>query len=257
MLLVSIAASAQEFEFTYTYEGQTLNYSILSNETKTCQVTGNKELEGALVIPEKVQYGQSEYSVTSIASCAFSDCSGLTSVDIPNSITSIGKYAFSGCDDMIEVNIHDIVTWCNINYGGIESNPMCYTKTLKHAKVLKLNGEEITNIVIPNSVTSIKDYTFDGCSGLTSVKIHNSVTSIGTCAFSDCSGLTSISIPNSVTVIGRNAFYCCSALTSVNLPSSIISIEYATFYGCSSLKSIDIPSSVTSIEEGHSVVALA
>ncbi len=105
----------------------------------------------------------------------------------------------------------------------------------------------LTSIVIPNSVTSIGEGAFSGCSGLTSVTIPNSVTSIGHHAFSYCSGLTSVTIPNSVTSIGDYAFSYCSSLTSVTIPNNVTSIGNYAFSGCSGLTSIVIPNSVTSI----------
>ena len=80
------------------------------------------------------------------------------------------------------------------------------------------------------SVTSIGNYAFRDCSGLTSVTIPNSVTSIGDNAFRDCSGLTSVTIPNSVTSIGNYAFFGCSGLTSVTIPNSVTSIGESAFY---------------------------
>ncbi len=110
------------------------------------------------------------------------------------------------------------------------------------------NCSGLTSITIPNSVTWIVDYAFFGCSSLTSITIPDSVTDIGRYAFSGCSGLTSITIPDSVTNIGKYAFSGCSGLTSITIPNSITNIgEYSAFYGCSSLKSITIPKGVTSI----------
>ncbi|MDR2813877.1 MAG: leucine-rich repeat domain-containing protein [Prevotellaceae bacterium] len=108
----------------------------------------------------------------------------------------------------------------------------------------------LTSVAIPNSVTSIGDYAFSRCSGLTSVDIPNSVTSIGESAFSRCSGLTSVDIPNSVKSIDYEAFYDCSGLTSVAIPNSVTSIGYEAFSGCSGLTSVAIPNSVTSIGRG-------
>ena len=104
----------------------------------------------------------------------------------------------------------------------------------------------LTSVIIPNSVTSIDDYTFQECSGLTSVTIPNSVTSIGEQAFYNCSGLTSVTIPNSVTSIGHDAFNNCRNLTSATIGSSVTSIGGQAFHGCG-LRSITIPDSVTSI----------
>ncbi len=180
-------------------------------------------------------------SVTSIGRYAFSDCTGLTSVTIGNSVRSIGDGAFSRCDGLKEVHISDLAAWCGIDF---EDNPLYY------AHNLYLNGELVTELVIPDGVNEIKQYAFWGCTGLRSVTIPNSVTSIGNGAFRGCTSLTSVEIPNSVTSIGGGAFSGCSGLTSITIPNSVISIGYDAFYGCSALTSVEIPNSVRSIGDG-------
>lgn len=103
------------------------------------------------------------------------------------------------------------------------------------------------NVSIGNRVTSIGNYAFYSCRGLTSVTIPDSVTSIGSYAFENCSGLTSVTIPDSVTSIGNRAFMSCSGLTNVSIPNGVISISELTFSNCSGLTSVTIPNSVTSI----------
>ena len=181
-------------------------------------------------------------NVTYIGSSAFENCSGLTSVIIGKSVTSIGNDAFYGCESLTSVHISEINAWCGIIFETLTSNPLYY------AHHLYMDGEEIKDLVIPNSVTSSCSLSFSGCSGLTSVTIPNSVTYLGDLAFFNCSGLTSVTIPNSVTDIGKSAFSGCNSLTSVTIPNSVTYISQSAFSGCTSLTSVTIPNSVKKID---------
>ena len=179
--------------------------------------------------------------VKGIGKYAFWGCDGLTSVTIPNSVTSIGEGAFGYCPDLTSVYINDIDAWCRISFADADANP------LGRSTNLYVDGDLVTNLVIPNGITSVKDYAFYGCYSLTSVTIPNSVTSIGSSAFYNCDGLTSVEIPNSVTSIEYRTFDDCDGLTSVTIPNSVTSIGESAFSSCDGLTSVTIPNSVTSI----------
>ena len=166
-----------------------------NTSTKTATVVAPQETkyEGAIVIPSTVN----GYSVTSIGTRAFRDCSELISVILPKSIKTIGSQSFAYSINLNSINIPDSVTSI-----GEQAFSHC---------------SSLTSITIPEGVTSIGVRTFWECSSLTSLTIPESVTSIGSSAFYNCSGLTSITIPEGVTSIENMAFRDCSALTSVTL----------------------------------------
>jgi len=169
----------------------------------------NGDLITELVIPD---------SVTSIDNNAFSGCTSLTSVTIPDSVRYIDMAAFSGCTSLTSVYITDLAAWCNINFGGYlsaTSNPLYY------AHNLYLNGNLITELVIPDSVKSIGEEAFASCTSLTSVTISDSVREIYSSAFEGCTSLTSVTIGDSVRRIYNSAFEGCTSLTSITFEGTV------------------------------------
>ena len=266
---ISIFASGMICVSAETYGD--LTYYVSSNKVTITDCTSSvTEVE----IPKTIK----GYPVISIGDSAFEDCTNLVSITIPDSVTSIGVGAFYGCSGLTSVDITDIGAWCKINFANSRSNPLSY------AKNLYINGNFLTSIIIPDSVTSIGDYVFYNCDSLTSISIPDSVTTIGDDAFYECSSLNSITIPDSITSIGDYAFYECNSLTKVDItdveawckinfassysnplyysknlylngnlitritvPNGVTSIGNYVFYNCDSLTSITIPNSVTSI----------
>ena len=256
MMVLPFMASAHDIEVKNA-DDVTIYYNYINNGTEL-EVTFrgsyydfySNEYQGNVVIPEEVTFMNRTRKVTSIGTLAFADCSGLTSVTIPNSVTSIEYGAFSVCLGLTSVTIPNSVT--SIGDGAFDHCSGLTSVTIPNS-VTSIGDDafrecsSLTSVTIGNSVTSIGGSAFSGCSGLTSVTIPNSVTSIGHDAFGGCSGLTSVTIGNSVTSIGNRAFSVCSGLTSITIPNSVTSIGHEAFYRCSGLTSITIPNSVTSI----------
>ena len=298
LLLCTTAAFAHDFEVGGIF------YNITSSANKTVAVTYkgssfsqySNEYTGSVVIPESITHNDVSYSVISIGELAFYDCSGLTSVVIPNSVTSIGNNAFRECTALASVIIgNGIVSigdyafaYCS-DLASIEI-PNSVTSIGRYAFTYCTS---LSNIEIPNSVISFADGVFYYCTGLTNVVIGNGVTNIEYQVFSGCSslknlrivdgenqlifnssfasletlylgreissniypfskkkGLTSLTIGCCVTKIGQQAFWGCSNLTNVEISNSVTSIEEYAFMDCTSLTSIEIPNSITKIGDG-------
>ena len=278
---------------TVTYNGVTYSVKAIGNRAFD-ECTG---LTGSLTIPNSVTsiggaafFGCGGFtgsltipnSVTTIGANAFRECAGFTgSVTIPNSVTIIGESAFEDCTGFTAVYYTGSISqWCNISFDGYQSNPLYIAHNLYIDNVL------VTNLVIPETVTEIKPYTFYSATCLTSLTIGGSVISIGAAAFKDCSGITAVYyagsisqwcnisfestlsnplyiahnfyvdnvlvthlvIPETITEIKPYAFAGATCLTSLTIGNSVTMIGKMAFYDCSGLTgSLTIPNSVTSI----------
>ena len=259
--LVSVAR-----DFSYTYEGQTLVYTVLDEEAKTCEIkagdinveTAGNKVSGKLILPEQVRDGNTIYTLTRIGDSAFNNCKKLSGpLTIPTSVTSIGRDAFRDCSGLTgPLTIPNSVITIDLrafsNCSGFTgpltiSNSVTSIGSRAFANCSGLTG----SLTIPNSVTSIDKEAFAYCSGFTGpLTIPNSLTSIEESVFIQCSGLTGpLTIPNSVTSIGDHAFSDCSGLTGpLTIPNSVISIGIGAFDYCTGLTGLlIIPESVTSI----------
>jgi len=186
-------------------------------------ITGYRGAGGAVVIPSTLD----GHPVAAIGDYAFSSCSSLTSVSIPDGVTSLGYGAFFDCSALTSVVIPDGVKI-------IPGTVFDYCSSL-------------TSVNIPNGVTIIGQDAFNSCTSLSSVTIPDSVTTIDNCAFNSCTSLSSVTIPGNVTSIGDTAFDYCTSLVSVSIPNSVVSIGHGEFQSCYKLTSVSIPSNLTSI----------
>lgn len=175
--------------------------------------------EGAIVF---------QTEVLGIGSYAFSGCSTITSIYLPNSITVIGERAFSGCSELITINI-----------------PLGVTNIKKNAFSGCLS---LISLSLPSTINTIEEQAFSGCSMLNAINLPSSISNIGIGAFSSCSSLTTISIPSSVTQISDRLFEGCHSLSNITLHDNITEIGYQSFTGCTSLVSFETPLNVYSIE---------
>ena len=239
--------------------GKFSSFALPENVTEI----GNSVFEGCRSL---VSIDISENSkLASIGDNAFFGCGKLAFVVIPAGVTSVGSSAFEGCSGLDSIQIASLEAWCNIDFESPYANP------LYHAKKLYLNNQPIQALVIPNTITSIKNYSFYNFSdGLTTVTLPENVVSIGDGAFFNCNSLTAINIPNSVASIGRSAFENCTGellvdcnidpassasdgafykggFSKVTISDKVDSIGSYAFFNCANLVSVSIPESVDTI----------
>ncbi len=170
-------------------------------------------------------------NVESIPAYLCSGMSNLTSITIPNSVTSIGNHAFSDCKISKIYFSGTMEEWCTKAFSP---------NSISSSYTLYINGEAVTNAVIPNSVTIIGVEAFRNCTSLTSITIPNSVTSIGRQAFQACSSLTKVVIGDGATSIGQSAFAGCTYLENIVIGSGVTSngIGSGAFANCPYLMSV-------------------
>lgn len=215
----------------YTIEVDGIYYNSIAPNTLsvTYKDEGYNSYSGDIVIPGNLIIRGHNYIVTAIDSCAFKDCTGLTSVQLPITLTAINNNAFAGCTSLREMDIPDDVTTI-----GAHAFEGCTS---------------LTDVFLPVSLTSIGIHAFSKCSSLTSIDIPDNVTLLGGYAFSECSSLTTVKLSQKLSVINDHTFYICRKLTSIVIPNQVSSIGYAAFQSCSSMTSLVLGKGVSKLED--------
>ena len=232
ILAVGVSASgevvSEGLEFTLNDDG--VSYSVTG--IGTCTGTD-------VIIP-------SEYEglpVAKIGEAAF-DGGTFSSITIPDSISFIGNDAFLRCSNLSRVNINSLTSWCNIEFqyeseyeDGV-TYYSCYSNPLVYAHNLFIDGIQVTELVIPNEISEIKAFAFNG-GNITQLTLHSNIDCIGIGAFMTCYGFSKLVIPEGVTNIEDNAFVNCK-FTSVSIPTTLIEIGNNAFYNCTNLEAVYI-----------------
>ncbi|MDE6272811.1 MAG: leucine-rich repeat protein [Muribaculaceae bacterium] len=236
-IIVTLTSSAVDFQ--YTYEGQTLTYTIDGTncmvKAGTSSSAGNI-VSGNLIIPDVAFNGETGYPVTSIGYYAFRNCTNLNSITIPNSVTRIYDYAINGCTNLKNIIFEDGETKLSL---GVKDYSSSYTYTGKGLFYdAPLESVYLGRNLSYNSAQNYGYSPFYGQSKLVDVTFGEHVESVGINLFKGCSSLESITIPNSVTSIGDSTFYGCTNLNSITIPNSVTSIYNYAFNGCTNLKNI-------------------
>ncbi len=217
LLILGFAVPSAARDFTYTYEGQTLTYTVIDEAAKTCEtkagsdnngmVTPGNKISGNLIIPSTVvNSSKQEYKVVKIGDYSFAK-SVMKTVQIPNSVTSLGDACFEGCSGLTSFTIPNSVTSigegilaCTNNLEKIvvatNNEKYCHTYdgvlySKDKTTIIQCPGGKTGWFFIPKTVTSINGACFKGCNGLESINIPNSVTSLGRDCF-QCDGLTRV-----------------------------------------------------------------
>lgn len=201
----------------------------------TCTLI-HTDCEGDVVLPEYFVLEGKEYHLTSIGPEAFID-SKITGITIPASVRTIGEDAFRRCYRLEKVSAESLRGWTEIEFANEYASP------LNGYHPLYIEGDLLTDLVMPEGITETREYSFFNCSSLESADLSG-LKSIAPHSFDGCENLRQITISEGLTEIGDFSFNICNSLEAISLPESICSLGQGTFYGCSSLADIYMPESI-------------
>ena len=268
LLMLAAVLSASANAYAYDFEVDGIYYNV-NKMNLTCEVTwGMNPYKGNIIIPATVMIDNNTFSVIAISTDAFSGCTELTSITIPNSVINIYDRSFNDCTGLKELIINDGEQSLNLGVkSAYERQGLFYDCQLENVYIgrdLNYNNTDPTiqgdtpmfspignhslkRAVIGNYVTKIGRGLFRDCDNLATILLGENVTIIDYLAFLDCVNLKYITLPNKITKIGEAAFTGCSSLTNIEMPNSLIEIGIGAFED-TGLISVKIPNNVTKIE---------
>ena len=269
--------SCNQHSESHNFEVDGIYYKIVDEDSRLAMVTYkgkdwnayDHEYRDTILIPNTVTYRNKVYRITEIGDYAFRGCSEMTSIAIPETVWHIGLGAFSGCEGLKEIHINSLSSWCEMSFYDVTDD--AGDSPFLYAEGLYIDGELITDLVVPEDVTEIGAHAFEGYEKLRSVVLHNGIDAIHKSAFLNCTNLTDIYFPDSLFYIGPYAFNGTAWYESkpdgevyigrllykykgeIPLNSNIVvkdgteTICESAFDGCTGLTSITLPSSLKHI----------
>lgn len=287
ILLFSLVLFSCTFIKAHDFRVDDIYYNITDTVRKCVEVTYKGDCLGGtirvrddyknsvVVIPSSVTYNGISYTVTGIGNCAFEFCKNIRKMSIPNSVTSIGAGAFRLSSNLVEIDFSENISsigsgafalcdWYSkqpdgllyigkVLYSYIGKMPENTEITIK-AGTKNIQGgafqheRNLIAVTLPDGLTEIGDYAFDGCTFLNSIEIPNSVTRIGKEAFRDCEDLETVKMSEGIKSIGEAAFKGCNRLVTITIPGG--TIDEDAFEDCKRLKTVILGDKVTRLEDG-------
>lgn len=272
-----LLCSCNQHSESHDFEVDGIYYKIVDEDSRLAMVTykgkswnaHDHEYRGAIVIPNIVTYRNNDYTITEVGDYAFRDCSEMISVAVPESVWHIGREAFSGCEGLKDIHISSLSSWCEMSFYDVLDD--AGDSPFRYADGLYLNGELITDLVVPDDVTEIGAHAFEGYEKLRRVVLNKNIDAIHKSAFFNCCNLTDIKLSENIYYIGAHAFdwtpwyenqpdgevYTGKLLykykgempanTSIVIKDGTETICESAFDGCKGLTSISLPSSLKQI----------
>lgn len=245
---ITIPSTLTTFEVSVFFGCDALERVEVSDLTSWCSLSFNDASSNPTSLAKHLYVNGEEITaldipegVSELKPYVFAGLASVTEVTVPASVKTIGANAFYGCSGIKAVNTPDLAAWCDIDFGKSTSNPV------SQCKVLKVNGELLSEVTVPEGATTVKQYVFYNCSSISKITFPSTLTSLGNYAFYNCTGLEQIELPATLTTVGNAAFAGCSGLKSIVIPEAVTSLPTNMFQNCKALESVTLPSELVSI----------